>query len=91
MTNPNARARLDLRRSGPSGRAGLLVLAGLLLVSCTGPAPSTAPTATPSPAEQPAEAPAGRHDHAPRHGGIVAMSGRRHLEARAEADGTLRA
>jgi WD40 repeat protein len=30
------------------------------------------------------------HDHTPRHGGVVAMVGTHHVEARADADGTLR-
>src|SRR5688572_3188396 len=32
----------------------------------------------------------GMHDHSPRHGGVVGMSGILHLEALAQADGTVR-
>jgi Cu/Ag efflux protein CusF len=47
----------------------------------------TAPPEAPPAAEG---AVPGMHDHSPRHGGVVGMSGMRHLEALAQADGTVR-
>jgi len=47
--------------------------------------PAAAPTASPVPADAEVV-----HDHAPRHGGAVAMSGTRHLEAMLQPDGLLR-
>ena len=68
--------------------AFLLALLGA--PSCRSGGPAATPTPTPQAAVAEAPARPAVHDHTPRHGGVVGMSGQRHVEAVARANGTIR-